>query len=77
MALDLPHGRVFVAGRKPARVIVLDPGSGAVLGTAACVADCDDMFFDAAAAALYVIGGGRRVSDRAGDSDLRTTRPGR
>jgi len=67
MALDLSHGRVFVAGRKPARVLALDPGSGTVMASAACVADSDDMFFDAAAGALYVIGGGRRANDQAGD----------
>ena len=49
MALDPTHGRVFVVGRKPARLLALDSGSGAVLGTTACVADCDDMFLDATA----------------------------
>lgn len=31
------------------------------------MADCDDIFFDPAVRVVYVIGGGRRVSDRAGD----------
>ena len=66
MALDPTHGRVFVVGRKPARLLTLDSRSGAVLGTTPCVADCDDMFLDATASVLYVIGGGRRVTDRAG-----------
>ena len=66
MALDSAHGRVFVVGRKPARLLALDAGSGAVLGTTPCAADCDDMFFDPAAGVVIVIGGGRRVSDRAG-----------
>ena len=67
MALDLSHGRVFVVGRKPARLLTLHAGTGAVLGTTPCAADSDDMFFDAAAGILFVIGGGRRVSDRAGN----------
>ena len=68
MALDATHGRIFVVGRKPARLLALDAGSGAILETTACVADCDDIFFDSTAGVVYVIGGGRRVSDRAGDS---------
>ena len=67
MALDPTHRRVFVVGRKPARLLALDSGTGAVLGTTPCVADCDDMFFDPTSCVLFVIGGGRRVSDRAGD----------
>ncbi len=61
MALDPTHRRVFVVGRKPARLLALDSGSGAVLGTTPCVADSDDMFFDVTAGVVFIIGGGRRV----------------
>ena len=67
MALDVAHGRAFVVGRKPARLLALDLGTGSVLGTTPCVADCDDMFCDPTAGVVFVIGGGLRVSDRAGD----------
>ena len=66
MALDTSHGRVFIVCRKPAQVMTLDIATGAVLGTIPCVPDCDDVFFDAQTNLLMVIGGGRRVSDRAG-----------
>jgi DNA-binding beta-propeller fold protein YncE len=67
MALDAAHGRVFVVGRKPATLLAIDTATGTVLGTAPCVPDCDDLFFDAKTNLLLVIAGGRRGSDRAGD----------
>jgi hypothetical protein len=67
MALDSAHGRVFVVGRKPARLLAIDTDTGAVVGMTPCVADSDDVFFDPTAGVVFVIGGGRRVSDRAGD----------
>lgn len=75
MALDTAHGRAFVVTRKPAQVRTFDISSGTLLSTTSCVPDSDDAFFDAATSQLFVIGGGRRVSDRAGDP-IRLDQPG-
>jgi hypothetical protein len=67
MAIDPAHGRVFVISRKPARITAFDARTGNILGTASCAPDCDDAFFDPKTQRLLIIGGGRRVMDRAGD----------
>lgn len=57
MALDEAGHRLFVGTRKPARVVILDSRSGSILSSFACVADADDLFFDAARQRIYVSGG--------------------
>jgi DNA-binding beta-propeller fold protein YncE len=58
MALDAPRRRVFVAARRPAKLICLDADSGGVLAEAPCVADADDVFVDPVKDRIIVIGGG-------------------
>jgi DNA-binding beta-propeller fold protein YncE len=62
MALDEPDHRLFVVTRYPARLLVLDTGSGKIVQTLSAVGDCDDVFFDAARKRIYVIGGEGAVS---------------
>ncbi len=66
MAVDSESGGVFAISRKPARVTWFEKG-GRVVATAACIADSDDAFFDGKTKRLFVIGGGRRTMDRAGE----------
>jgi DNA-binding beta-propeller fold protein YncE len=57
MALDENHKRLFVGCRKPARLLVLDTGSGKLVAELPTVSDTDDLFYDAARNRIYVIGG--------------------
>jgi outer membrane protein assembly factor BamB len=57
MALDEQHGRLFVGCRRPARLITLDTSTGAAIAEIDTVGDTDDLFYDAAANRVYVIGG--------------------
>lgn len=60
MALDPGHGRVFIASRKPARLIALDARDCSVLAEAPCTDDSDDMYYDKETGRVLVIGGGFR-----------------
>jgi hypothetical protein len=62
MALDEPDHRLFVVTRYPARLLVLDTGSGKIVQALSAVGDCDDVFFDAARKRIYAIGGEGAVS---------------
>ena len=57
MALDEASGRLFVATRHPARLLVFDTGSGKVLVNIKTVRDADDVFFDRDTQRVYVSGG--------------------
>jgi DNA-binding beta-propeller fold protein YncE len=57
LALDEMAMRVAVGCRLPARLAVLDSGSGAVKASVDTVGDTDDLFSDAPRQRLYVIGG--------------------
>ena len=57
MALDEADHRLFVVTRRPAQLIVLDTESGATLATVPCVADSDDLYYDASRRRIYVPGG--------------------
>ena len=57
MALDEGHQRLFVVCRHPARLLVLDTATGAIVATLPTVGDADDVFYDAAARRIYVSGG--------------------
>jgi hypothetical protein len=57
MAIDEENRRVFVACRRPARLLVLDMDSGVVLARLATTGDADDLFYDPIHARLYVLGG--------------------
>jgi DNA-binding beta-propeller fold protein YncE len=60
MALDPMHDRLFIACRKPARLIALDARTCSVLAEAACTDDSDDLYYDAETGRVLVIGGGFR-----------------
>ncbi|HEV7925509.1 MAG TPA: hypothetical protein VGR14_09145 [Verrucomicrobiae bacterium] len=60
MALDAVHQRVFIACRKPARLVELDARNCSVLAEAPCTDDSDDMYYDAETGRVLVIGGGFR-----------------
>jgi DNA-binding beta-propeller fold protein YncE len=57
LALDEPHHRVFVAGRKPPRLFVFNTDTGEVVAKFPCVDNMDDMAFDPAHQRIYVTGG--------------------
>jgi WD40 repeat protein len=57
MALDEANHRMFVACRKPAKILVWDTESAKVITEFPCPGDSDDVFYDAARKRLYVAGG--------------------
>ncbi len=57
MALDEPHRRLFVAARRPARLLVLDMDTGKQIASLAGAADTDDMWYDADRKRIYVPSG--------------------
>ena len=57
MALDEADHRLFVVTRKPAQLVVLDAASGAMIASAPCVNDADDVYYDAGRKRIYVPGG--------------------
>jgi hypothetical protein len=60
MALDAKHHRIFIASRRPARLIVIDTERNAVIAEAPCIDDSDDLFYDPVKERVLVIGGGFR-----------------
>ena len=62
MALDEADHRLFVACRRPAKLLVYDTDSGKIVASAPVVGDCDDLFFDAVHHRIYATGGGGTVS---------------
>ena len=57
MALDEAARRLFVACRKPARLLVFDLDTGKQVATRDCCGDADDVFYDALTKRIYVSGG--------------------
>ncbi len=57
MALDEAEHRLFVATRRPARLVVLDTTSGKQVASYPAVGDADDLFYDAAHKRIYISGG--------------------
>ena len=57
MALDEPDHRLFVATRRPARLLVYDAASGSRIAEITIGGDADDLFFDAEHRRIYVICG--------------------
>jgi hypothetical protein len=62
MALDEADHRLFIGCRKPAKLLVLDTGTGKTVATIDIVGDTDDLFYDAANKRIYVSGGEGRVT---------------
>lgn len=54
MALNEETHRILVATRKPAKLVVLDAGSGNRVAELDCAGDADDLFYDAAKKLIYV-----------------------
>src|SRR6202790_4607159 len=57
MSLDEEHHRLFVAARRPARLLVLNTDSGKVVASLPGAADTDDMAYDATRKRIYVPSG--------------------
>jgi len=57
MALDEKHHRLFVAARRPARLLVLNTDSGKVVASLPGAADTDDMAYDATRKRIYLPSG--------------------
>lgn len=62
MALDESDQRLFIACRRPAKLIVLDTNSGKLITTLPAVGDCDDLFYDSRLKRIYATGGEGAVS---------------
>lgn len=62
MALDETRHRLFTGCRSPAKLLVYDMTSGAVVASVDIVGDTDDLFYDSATQRLYVIGGAGSVT---------------
>jgi WD40 repeat protein len=57
MALDEAHHRMFVAARRPARLLVLDLDTGKEIASLPGAADTDDMWYDADRKRIYIPSG--------------------
>jgi DNA-binding beta-propeller fold protein YncE len=57
MALDEAHRRIFVAARKPARLLVLDMDTGKEIASLPGAIDTDDMSYDSDRKRIYVTSG--------------------
>ncbi len=57
MGFDQAHHRLFVACRRPAVLLVLDPQSGRILAQLPVTADADDLYHDASNHRIYLSGG--------------------
>jgi hypothetical protein len=57
MALDEHNERVFIAARRPARLLVLDMNSGREIASLPGAADTDDMWYDETRRRIYVPSG--------------------
>ena len=57
MALDERNHRLFVATRSPARLVVLDTGSGKQIAALNCSGDADDIFYDQQSKRIYIAAG--------------------
>jgi YVTN family beta-propeller protein len=62
MALDEANHRLIVVCRTPARMVVLDTGTGKVIASIPTVGDCDDVFYDQARKRIYSTGGEGAIS---------------
>ena len=58
MALDEAHHRLFVGCRLPSLMLIFDTESGKIVATVPIVEHTDDLFYDAKASRIYVLGEG-------------------
>lgn len=61
MALDESDHRLMIVTRTPPRLVVYDTSSGKVVATEPCVADVDDLYYDANHKRVYIPGGQGRI----------------
>lgn len=57
MALDEEHHRLFVAARRPARLLVMDSDTGNQIASLPGASDTDDMWYDSTRKRIYVPSG--------------------
>ena len=57
MALDEEHRRIFIAARRPARLLVLDMDTGKTIASLPGASDTDDMWYDATRKRIYIPSG--------------------
>jgi DNA-binding beta-propeller fold protein YncE len=69
MAYDDASHRIFVVGRKPANMVVLDTDSGKIVVTLPAAEMVDDMAFDPQTKRIYVACGGFTVVYHERDAD--------
>jgi hypothetical protein len=62
MALDEHDHRLFVACRKPSKLLVFDTETGKCVAQLACCGDADDVFYDAELKRIFVSGGAACIS---------------
>ncbi len=77
MALDEQRHRLFVATRRPARLVVLSTDDGRVITKLPTVGDCDDLFLDGRRGRIYLVGGEGAVAVVASDGPDRYYEIGR
>jgi hypothetical protein len=61
MALDESNHRLFIGCRLPAKIVVLNTESGAIVTSVGIGGDTDDIFYDSKRHCVYVICGGGEV----------------
>lgn len=72
IAFDPKTHRLFVVGRKPGLIVVVDTDTGMVKSSQPCVDIADDMTFDPRTNRIYVTGAeGLSIYDRVGTDDLK------
>jgi DNA-binding beta-propeller fold protein YncE len=72
MGFDALHHRLFIAGRKPGKLFVIDTHQGHVIQVLDCVDIADDMAFDPQQGRIYVTGfGGVSVFQQNGADDYK------
>jgi len=62
LALDIAHHYLIIGYRHPARLVVLNEETGAILSVANMVNDVDDIFIDESAGKIFASGGGGFIS---------------
>ncbi len=60
MSFDAEHERLFIACRRPARLIEIDTRKNEIAAEIECTDDSDDLFYDSKTGRVIVIGGGFR-----------------
>ena len=72
MAFDPGHHRLFIVGRQPGKLFILDSESGKLISTMDAVETADDMTFDPKQKRIYITGsGGVTVVEQQGPDSYR------